>query len=121
MKNIAVKEGDFAICLSKYFILRRPRSSTDGSDKAQGARKIKFRNRREIEILMNIRRETNLCFMGPCLNGKKFALLLAKKKRMNLLLIVKSGSDFAIYRFIDKKSRELFCGFLFFVVIFNND
>lgn len=104
MKKITIKEGDFAICLIDYLILRRPK-------KIQEAKKIK--SGKEMEILIDIRRKTVLYYMKQCLNSKKFALLLAKKMKMNLLLITENDG-LTICCFVNKSRRLSSRGFFYF-------
>ena len=109
MKNmkVAVKEGDFAICLKNYLILRRPK-------KIQQAKLSS--GMKEMEILVNIRRKTELLYMEQCFNSKKLARFFAEKMKMNLLLITKEkrkNDYFAVYRFINK-SRWLVPSRLFY-------
>ncbi len=99
-----IKEGDFAICLRNHLFLRRPRKN----------RKIKTaKSGNEIEIWLDVVRKTEPYFMKPCLNSKKFALLLAKKARMNLSLITESDG-LAICCFVSKSRRPFCRGFFIF-------
>lgn len=115
--RLTIQEGDFAICLKDYLFLRRPKKIQCLPAGRQRIKAIKSGS--EWEVLVDVVRKTELYSRKQCLDGKKFAFFIAEKKKMNLLPIIKTGGDFAIYRFV-YKSRELFCGFLFFVVIFNN-
>ena len=114
MKKIVIKEGDFAICLKNYLILRRPCLSAGLSKKIQQAKLSS--GMKEMEILVNIRRKTELLYMEQCFNSKKLARFFAEKMKMNLLLITKEkrkNDYFAVYRFINK-SRWLVPSRLFY-------
>jgi len=112
MKKIVIKEGDFAICLKDYLILRRPKK----------IQQVKLNSgMREMEMLVNIRRKTELYFMEQCFNSKESARFFAEKKKMNLLLIAKEkrkGDYFAIYIFINK-SRWFVPLRLFYFLLYN--
>lgn len=104
MKKIAIKEGDFAICLMDDLILRRQK-------KIQRIKAIKSGS--EWEVLVDVVRKTEFLYMKQCLNSKKFALLLAKKMKMNLLLITESDG-LTICCFVSKSRGLSSRGFLFF-------
>jgi len=120
MKNmkVAVKEGDFAICLKNYLILRRPCLSAGLSKKIQQAKLNS--GMKEMEILVNIRRKTELLYLEQCFNSKKLARFFAEKMKMNLLLITKEkrkNDYFAVYKFINK-SRWLVPSRLFYLFVY---